>query len=66
MKKVLEAIRAIKTDKQQRKTFPTHATRRELLDAGCTMQEIRESVKAVIVRFGQTLNDYYFVENLQE
>ena len=66
MNKVIKTIRLIKSDKIQRKVFPTYATRKELLAEGCAVEEIREAVKSGLVRFGQTLNDYYFVENLQD
>ncbi len=64
MNVVIKAIRHIKADKIQRGVFPVHATRRELLDFGCPVEEIRKSVKDRLVRFGRTLNDFYFVEVL--
>ena len=62
MNMVIKAIRHIKADKIQRSVFPVHATRRELLDFGCSVGEIRKSVKDGLVRFGRTLNDFYFIE----
>lgn len=62
MNTVIKTIRAIKSDKSQRIVFPTHATRYELLRAGCTADEIRQAVRLGLVRYGRTLNDYYFVE----
>ena len=63
MNTVIKTIRAIKADKQRRKIFPTHATRYELLKAGCKVDDIRQAVQAGMISFGRTLNDYYFVEN---
>ena len=63
MNTVIEAIRAIKADKQSRKIFPTHATRYELIKAGCKVDEIRQAVHSGMISFGRTLNDYYFIEN---
>lgn len=62
MNTVIKTIRAIKADKQSRNIFPTHATRYELIKAGCNVEEIRQAVKSGVVQFGRTLNDYYFVE----
>lgn len=63
MNKVIKTIRAIKADKQSRKIFPTHATRYELLKAGCKIEDIRQAVHSGMISFGRTLNDYYFIEN---
>lgn len=63
MNTVIKTIRAIKADKQSRNIFPTHATRYELIKAGCKVEEIRLAVQSGLIRFGRTLNDYYFIEN---
>lgn len=63
MNTVIKTIRAIKADKQSRNIFPTHATRYELLKAGCKVEDIRQAVHSGMISFGRTLNDYYFVEN---
>ena len=63
MNTVIKTIRAIKADKQSRNIFPTHATRYELIKAGCKVEEIRQAVQQGAIRFGKTLNDYYFIEN---
>ena len=62
MNTVIKTIRAIKADKQSRNIFPTHTTRYELIKSGCNVEDIRQAVKSGAVRFGRTLNDYYFVE----
>lgn len=63
MNTVIEAIRKIKSDKQQRKVFPVHAMRTDLLAQGCTVEEIRSAVLSGKVKFGRTINDLYFYEN---
>jgi hypothetical protein len=55
-----QAIQQIKADKNARKVFPTYATRTELIALGCKVEDIREAVKNGELRFGRTINDFYF------
>ena len=60
MKSIPDTIAQIRAEKQQRKVWPTHATHRDLLNAGHTHEAIRDAVRAGQIKFGRTLNSYYF------
>lgn len=66
MNTVIEAIRKINADKELRKVFPVHAMRTDLLAQCCTVEEIRSAVLSGEVKFGRTINDFYFYENTND
>ena len=53
-------IERIKAEKEARKVWPTHATMKDLLNAGFTREQIREAVRAGEIGFGRTINSFYF------
>lgn len=57
MKATIERIRA---EKESRKVWPTHATMKDLLNAGFTRDQIRKAVRSGEIGFGQTINSFYF------
>ena len=66
MSTVIDTIRKIKADKEQRNVMPTYSLRTELLHEGCTIEEIRSSVVSGKVKFGRTINDWYFYEKTND
>ena len=56
-------IAQICDEKQLAGKHPIHATRSELLQRGCTIEAIREACKSGAVKWGRTINDYYYVNN---
>jgi hypothetical protein len=57
---VIQAINAIREQKLADGIFPTHATMVELIAAGCSQSEIRQAAKSGKIKWGKTINSYYF------
>jgi hypothetical protein len=60
---VIQALRNIAARKRLMKVEPTHATITELMNEGCTHPEIRAAVKTGKIKYGRTLNSFYFYES---